>query len=437
MIGYVTPVGKSATDPLSDVAAADAFWQSLPRTDPVAAQKAVSAALADLVARSSPNVGRLRALLALDQRARKLVDALLVNYVAGDAEPSSLEKPYWQAAFDLCRSFGQAHGYFARSMRDTLLHRGWLEYLPFVLLRLFQHRQIELLLRPFVNELSTRIEWKELHEAYQYAHSRGLLRRPLPLGRCRARSRVESTLEREYIHVLLQDLMNAGQLPPHDAFWASQGIPRWGRALTLESHTVGNPEHRFMVDLDGGAGPARLSLESAGTLLYVDTTPLLQSIRDDVASLRDSSGPVHDTPTLGRDRQLKVLRKLNMLFSPRPPLVARRGERKPVALTVEIVMGLDQVIHALRRQPPRPVAAPLAVVPEIEEITITEFGGFTVIPMGSGAHRREHAVARADRRSRSRLPAVETRRLQRFRLPLAGADLWHQPRGTRARCRVS
>ena len=382
MLGYVIPVGKNATDPLSDVTAADAFWQKLPRTDPVAAQKALSGALADLVARGGANVGRLRALLALDQRARKLMDALLVNYVAGDAESPSLEKPYWQAAFELCRSFGQAHGYFVRSMRDTLLYRGWLEYLPFVLLRLFQHRQIELLLRPFVNELSTRMDWKELHEAYQYADSRGLLRQPLPLSRCRARSKVESTLEREYIHVLLQDLMNAGQFPPHDAFFASQRIPRWGRALALDSHTVGDPEHRFVVDLDGDGGLARMSLESAGTLVYVDATSLLQSIRDEIASLRDSSDSAHDPSAVGRDRQTKLLRKLDMLFAPKPPLVARRGERKPAALTVEIVMGLEHVIRALRKQPPRAIAASPLAAPEIEEITITEFGGFTVVPMG-------------------------------------------------------
>lgn len=382
MLGFVTPVGRNAADPLSDVAAADAFWQNVPRTDPVAAQKAVCGALADLMARGNPNIVRLRALLAIDQRARKLVDALLVNYGAADAESTALERPYWQSAFELCRSFGDVHSHFLRSMRDSLVYRGWREYLPSVLLRLFQHRQIELLLRPFVNESSTRFSWNELHEAYQHADSRGLLREALTVSRCRSKRPEESTLEREYIHVLLLDLMNGGQFPPHDAFWVSQKIPRWCAALRLESGNVRDAEHRFVVDLDGAAGPARLALESAGTSLYLDTAPVLETIRDETAALRNASDPAHDFSRRGRGRQLKVTRRLTALYAPKPPLVARRGERKPAAQTVETVIGLAQIIRALRHMPPEPAVAPPPEVPEIEEITITAFGGFTGVPTG-------------------------------------------------------
>jgi hypothetical protein len=382
MLGFVTAVGTTTADPLSDVAAVDAFWQLLPRTDPVAAQKAVSGALADLMARGNPNVVRLRALLALDQRARKLVDALLVNYVAGDAESPALEKAYWQSAFELCRSFGHAHGHFVRAMRDSLLFRGWREYVPFVLLRLFQHRQIELLLRPFTNELSTRFPWKELHDAYQYAHSRGLLRQSLPISRCRAKRKVESTLEREYIHVLVQDLINGGQFPPHEAFWVSQRIPRWCNALTPESHQVLGPDHRFVADLDGDAGLDRPSSERPGTPLYLDTAAALESIRDETSLLRDSPGPARASPALGRGQQLKLMRKLGILFSPKPPVIARRGERRPVLLTVETVVGLAEIIRVLRDRAEGAAAALPVVVPEVEEITITEFGGFTEVPMG-------------------------------------------------------
>ena len=71
----------------------------------------------------------------------------------------------------------------------------------------------------------------------------------LPVNRRHSPSAVDTTLEREYIHVLLQDLMNGGHFPPHDAFWVSQSIPRWSEALALESHQVRSAEHRFVVDL--------------------------------------------------------------------------------------------------------------------------------------------------------------------------------------------
>jgi hypothetical protein len=353
MLGFVTPVGANATDPLADVPAADAFWRLLPRSDPIEAQKAVSGALAELVARDKPSVGRLRALLALDRHARKLVDGLLVNYRAGDPRPPELEKPYWQAAFELSGSFGEAHGYFLRCMRTRILFQGWREYLPFVVLRLFQHRQMELLLRPFADDRFAPISWKDVHEVYRFAESRALLREPLPIYRCHTREKAETTLQREYIHVLLQDLINGGQFPPYDAFWASQSIPRWCRALALQPHQAGVADQRFVVDVSGDAGLTRSSRESAGTCLCLDTIPLLEAMREDVVALRDAPEPPGDGSSLGRGRQLKVLRKLTGLLAPKRPVIVRRGERKPAAVTVEVVSGIPEILQARSASSPR------------------------------------------------------------------------------------
>jgi hypothetical protein len=380
MLGFIAPVVGDADDPLTDVAAADAFWRALPRSDPIAAQLAVSGALADLATRRRPNMGRLRALLALDQRARNLVDALLVNYVPGDISAASRENEYWQSAFELCRSFGRAHAHFLRSMRESLLAGACREYLPHVALRLFQHRQIELLLRPFVDELSTRFSWKELHEAYQFAHSCGLARQPLPVSQCHSERKRESTLEREYIHLLLQDLMNGGQFPPHDAFWANQGIPRWCKGMALDTLQVQGAEHRFVVDVDGDAGLARSRHEMAGTCLFLGITPVLASIRDEIAKLRDRPDRVRPGSSLGRARQLKLLRKLDALCAPKRPVIARRGERKPVALTVEVVAGMARIVRALGNKPNNVPVAARPAMPEIEAAPIVAFGGLAKAP---------------------------------------------------------
>ena len=82
--------------------------------------------------------------------------------------------------------------------------------MPYVALRFFQHRQIELLLRPFVDEKSTRFPWKEVHDVYKFAQSRELAHHSLPVNRRDSANAIDTTLEREYIHVLLQDLMNGG-----------------------------------------------------------------------------------------------------------------------------------------------------------------------------------------------------------------------------------
>lgn len=375
MLGFVTPVGAKAADPLCDVTSADAFWRLLPRNDPLAAQQAVCGALADLDAQGRPTLNRLKAVLVLDQRARNLIDGLLIHFVAAYTLPS-LEKRYWQAAFELCRAFGQVHGHFLRMMRDSLLCRGWREYLPQVVTRITQHRQIELLLQPFVDDPGTGHSWVGLHEAFQFAHSLGLSQKVVPITRCHTQTGEETTLEREYIHVLLQGLINEGQFPPHDAFWVSQNVPRWCTGARMETQRIRGEPARFVVDLERDGGLARSLPESPGARLYLDTAPILDSVREQIAALRDAPKTAGGRSSSLHGRQLKLLRKLEVICAPKPPVIARRGERKPIALTVEVIAGLSQILRALRGRP-QEAAAPAPAVPEVEEITITAFGGFT------------------------------------------------------------
>ena len=49
MLGFLALVGGDKAGPLANASAADHFWRMLPRSDPVAAQRAVSDALGSLV----------------------------------------------------------------------------------------------------------------------------------------------------------------------------------------------------------------------------------------------------------------------------------------------------------------------------------------------------------------------------------------------------
>ena len=358
MPGFPDIADMNTTGTLRDEAAVDVFWQSLPRIDPVAAQLSVSGALADLVARGNPGVSQLQAVLALDQRSTGLVDALLVNYIADDMASPALEKAYWQAAFELSRSFAETYWYFLRSVRDRPNFRRWREFMPPALSRLFKQRQIELLLRPFIDELSTRFPWKELHEAYQYAAAHGLVHQALRVAHCRTRPDAESTLEREYIHLLLLDLMNEGNFPPRDAFWTNQRIPRWTGTLVLGALPVGVAESTLIVDLDNDDGPTRTPPESPERCLLIDTAPVLESMRLEIATLRDGP-PGTDLAMRGRGKQLKLLGRLTTLFAAKLPFIARRGDRKPDSRPIEIVIGFSRIIRALStRQPGAATTAP-------------------------------------------------------------------------------
>ena len=380
MFGFLTPVGKEVLGPLTNAAAAEMFWRTLPRDDPVAAQKSVCAALADPVALGSPGMDELRALLALDQRAGMLVDRLLVNCVIRNPQSPSLKTQSFQAAFELCRSFGQTHGQFLRSMRDRSAR--WREYLPYVALRLFQHRQMELMLRPFAVERSIWFSWKELHEAYRFAQSSELLHDELPINRRDSASALGTTLEREYIHVLLQELMNGGQFPPYEAFWVNQSIPRWSRSVVLASPSAPSSKPRFIVDLDGDAGLVRSDREVEGTVLGLDMAPVLESIRNEIALLRDTPSRPKKGSSLGRGRQLKVLNKLDVLCAPERPVIARRGERKPIALTFEVAVGLSQILDELRCTADGVAVTASQTAPMSERGTATAVGVQAEEPLG-------------------------------------------------------
>ncbi len=198
MFGFLTPTRRDETGPLANVAAADNFWRSLPRNDPLAAQKALCEVLSDLAARKDLNRELMRALLALDQRSRSLRDALLVNYQRRNPQAKPFERRYWRAAIELSQAFAHAFAQFLNHMRNEPSARGWREYAPAVVLRLFRHRQVEFLLRPFLNDAAIPQVWSELHSAYQFADAQGWSHHPIPAASNPDPDGIATTLQKEY-----------------------------------------------------------------------------------------------------------------------------------------------------------------------------------------------------------------------------------------------
>src|SRR5262249_23663883 len=228
-------VGSDPADPLVNVAAVDDFWRLLPRFDPIRAERKVSDALADFGHGEDPNVERLRALLLMDRRSRNLADGLLLNYTGRPAPTQSLERRHWQAARALAQGFAKAYGQILRQLEHDVLPRAARDFTPLFLLRLFQHREVEFLLAPLDSAPADTGTWTQLHEAYQYAHSQRLLDVRQEVRRTQETATVETTIEQEYVHLLLLDLMNAGHFSPYDAFWINQWLGTACEGLKLTS----------------------------------------------------------------------------------------------------------------------------------------------------------------------------------------------------------
>jgi len=377
MFGFTASVGSDFVDPLQSVAAVDDFWRILPRLDPIRAQRKVSDALVDFGHGEDPNVERLRALLLMDRRSRNLADVLLVNYTSRTAPTQVVERRHWQAARELAQDFAKAYGQILRQLEHDVLPRAARDFTPLFLLRLFHHRQVDLLLAPLDNRPPDTGIWTQLHEAYQYAHSQRLLEVRQEIRRSHELAAVGTTIEQEYVHLLLLDLMNAGHFSPYDAFWVHQWLPGGcqGLALTSLRGTGGNATgDHFVVDLDSSEGLVRAVAPGALRCLYLDPALLLARIDGEVAARRDG---IHDgggPTTIGRGNGVKVLKKLRGVFSPKPPRVDRRGERKPIALVVQAVVGLSNIARMLRNEQRRTALLDPSVTPEVEEITITVKG---------------------------------------------------------------
>jgi len=383
MFGFLTPVRNEVTDPLLNPAAAQSFWQALSSHDALAAQQALCKALSDPVPRGKSTLVRLQALLVLDQLSRKLVDALLSSDAGNPDAPSGVSRA-WQAAFDVCRSFSRAYGHFLRLMRDNQEFAGQREPQSLVLLRIFRQRQLELLLRPFTDERAPAFSWKEIHDAYKFAEAHELLGEAVPVKHNPEVSAVETRLEREYVHVLMQDLMNGGHFPPHEASWINKCIPRWCLALALKPDEAQGDAYRFVVNPEGDAGLVRSNAEVADSALCLDMTPVLKAINAQIGALREGAERSASGSSLGRGRQLKLLQKVSALCVAERPVIERRAERRRTALTVEVVVGLPQILGRLRNKSEEAIAAapPLA---NNEDMTISGFGpasqGSTIAPI--------------------------------------------------------
>jgi len=379
LLGFRTQNGSIHADPLADHETAEQFARSLPLDDPLKTLRALSKALSTLANKPAPDVEQLGVLLTLDLRTERLCEELLHNSVERGLRSWPPENTVWQALLELAGAFGRAYAHFLRQARERSTNRVWLEGAPRLLIQFFRHWQVENLLSVFRYEQLAPARWRELHEAYLFGRSLRVTKTSAA-GLDRRKRAADGTLEREYLQILLLQLMNNGEFTPREVFWARQRIAPWSTEVSLkpgdEDDGRGSGDERFVVDLAGTEGLQRPPVEPAKTLLYLDLNPILVEIDEELRTLRNPAGIEHGATPDVRPVLRSLLPKLKTLFSSKPVRMEWRGERESIdLLTAHVVAGLAPIVRSLHEEWQQAQVTARSPVPEVEEITITDVGG--------------------------------------------------------------
>jgi hypothetical protein len=385
----VTLVGTIKSSRARDGLGADALWRSSPGEDPISAQKSVCDAIPGILESNLPRADQLDALLGLDQRAKRISTQLLTRYVEGNGQSRSYERSVWVSALRLSQTFYQAYEHFLGHLENTS-DVYFLAHAHSVVARLFFHRRIEFLLRFIRYKKRIPEQWKELHETYRFARSRGWATQSVAEPKTGDKHEIATTPGQQYVRILLLDVMNNGQFSPREALWADGWFGQWCKIVQLHPHEAPAGHHvaarGFAVNPEGTDGLQRTVSMEAGNCLFMDPSPLLALIDERLESLQESTSVRNTLTPAEHAGQVALLKKLKTTFDPSPIVVARRGERKRVALTVQSIIGLSNIIQVLRKEAKARGKAAGTSEPQTDGITITSIGVKTYSPaMDAGA----------------------------------------------------
>ncbi len=352
--------GKSIKDPLADAKTADRWLTTFPANDPLGMHAAILTELGALSERNASRApARLEAVFRLDVLSEALRLTLTAQYHEHGSRSSRVESQLWQALFDLTQGFLLCYQAFARDVSDHAQSNRWRALLPELVARQIIHHGLDAKIRLYRYEQWIPARWADLHSLFQIASSMQIERHPVAA----LADAALTTIEQEYLRVLLLQLMDAGNLSSRHVEWVAEQLSEWCAPLrlNLESSAVTS----FYVDLGARTGLKRRGPEPLeGRVLFLDTRPLHAMLMQNVVMLEQKvrSDPLSDR-TPRRTEQLNLMTKLAAQVDPEFRPVTRRGERINASGSVDAIAGFakiagylhDEEVHPLveKREPLR------------------------------------------------------------------------------------
>lgn len=332
--------GKTIKDPLAEAKSAERWLGSFPLSDPLAMHGAVLAELGRLSERSARRTpARLEAVFRVDAHTEPLRRMLNTQYLDQGNRSTRVENQLWQAMFDLTQGFLLCYQAFAREIIQHAQSQKWQSLLPALIARQIGHQGLDAKIRLYRFEQWIPARWADLHALFQWACSAQIERHPVP-GVVDA---TQTTIEQEYLRVLVLQVMNAGNLTPRHLDWISEQLIEWcvPLRLNIEASTVTS----FYVDLGSRTGLKRRAPQPLeGRVLFLDTRPLHAVLMQNVVMLDQKvrNNPLSDR-TPRRADQLNLLTKLASQVDPEFKPFARRGERTSAAGSVDAIIGFAKI----------------------------------------------------------------------------------------------
>lgn len=354
---------KAGRTPLSDVKSADRWIDAHDALDPLSLQAEMLGELTRAVDGDEKlSLPRLGALFAFDARALRLVQTLCGQYVEHAGRSAKVEQQMWAALFDLEQAFLAAYQPYLREGMEHAREPRWAAVLPELVCRRIVHLGLDARIRLYRFESWIPARWIELNDLFAFSSSAKIDRRPVHL----ARDVVATTIEQQYLMVLLLQLLNTGNLSVRQVEWVYGELDDWSSSLrlTLEPAVA----TAFYVDLASREGLRRRTTEPLeGRVLFLDTRPLYAVLQQHLVLLEQKlKGKMLSEDLPATMEQANLISRLKSKVDPEFRPVRRRGERTAVEHRADAIMGLDRIVGYFREEDRDP---------NFEKYSSTSFGG--------------------------------------------------------------
>lgn len=358
---------RSLVDPLRNTNAAERWIGSLPASDPLALQKKILDLVARFPGTADVGPGRVEALLKVDARLEPVLAELTRQYTANYETSTDVELRMWHAVFDLVKVFIGAYQAAWEAGYAWDDDKRWRAVLPWVLVRLAYYKGLDGKFRLFRFSHWIPSQWREFHELYEFARTRGWHREQLVFG-AGTFSRPGDCVEQEYLKTLMLMRLDSGNFTADQVEWVALQLEDWSPSLVLETSSGAGAS--FLVDLTGTQGLRRQGRQhTGGRVLFLDAGPVYTRVVERMRWLSEHAESLQPGELPAREQRLLLMR-LAALFGPDTLAITPRAARSQNDSEVRVVIGLHALGSAITETADLHDASPeeAAIEREVNEI---------------------------------------------------------------------